>query len=527
MIKKIVTSNRISVLLGANGSGKSTMLKKFAKSHETTKDLLYIQGGRTISFPGRLDQILQMDDYSTVENNITRNLTKNINQRLNNLLGILYKDSKDQELRSYREAKAKKLTNMEYIETPIDKLIKLFCEIFPWIKLEVSEKDEEIIAIQGDSNKYKISELSDGEKQCLAMLCDVLNQKLNIKYVIVDEPELNLHPKLAVKLWETIESFLPKTIFVYATHNIMFALRPDVNSITILSKKHEPKTLNKEEIYSYDDFDDFLGTLPGILTYDKVILCEGEDTSKFDEYFYKWVTKDETIGVFSVKNCSSVINTALSFTTLKEIIGPTVKILGIIDGDGKDKETENYIRLQFDESESYLCHPEILCSVSAKELDELSSIVQDSIINIFESIKYKILSREVTRKTIKHFNISIPRKELVKIKSDEMLVLELEKQKSSQLAWITDNLDQEKIKQIISDLNSNIENLRNQINISNIEKCLEFIPGKELLNEILKNIDIVKNKEDYIRILIEKNITIDLASINNLKEKINYKFNTV
>ena len=53
---------------------------------------------------------------------------------------------------------------------------------------------------------------------------------------MVDEPELNLHPELAERLWTLLESEYDDKRFLYATHSIQFALRPNVEALYVLSQ---------------------------------------------------------------------------------------------------------------------------------------------------------------------------------------------------------------------------------------------------------------------------------------------------
>ncbi len=524
MINELLKTNRIIVFLGANGSGKSRLLKSYVNTKNNAQDTLYVEGGRTINLPARLDQIFQHNDYKSIENTINEHRTISLNSRLPQIIGLLYKDSKDIELKWLREQKEKShiIEQVKLPETPLDKLCKLFTDIFPSILLEVDEKNEEIVAKQNDDIPYKLNSLSDGEKQCLALLCDILNQKRPVLFVVVDEPELNLHPKLAIKLWETIESIMPETKFVYTTHNIMFALRPNVDSVGILSKDNETKILIKEELYRYNDLDDFLGALPGILMFSKVILCEGEESSKFDELFYRWVIGNKDVGVFPVKNCHSVLNISKSISTLKDIIGTKIKTMGIVDGDGREDVASSYFRLPFDEVESYLCHPRVLSKITTKNYENIRTIVKNHINILFKKYEYRIIAKSIARKTIQNISVSIPRIELEQISSEEELLSLFQTKKSVQFDRIKSDYENDKIKKVINEINVSMKDMNEgTIDDDKIEKCLVFIPGKELLNSILTELSI-KNKEQAVLKLSEVSNT-DITVIQKLKTEICYR----
>ena len=64
--------------------------------------------------------------------------------------------------------------------------------------------------------------MSDGERSVLYLAAQVLCVPEN-KTLIIDEPEVHLHPSLMGRLWRALESARPDCLFVFITHDVQFA----------------------------------------------------------------------------------------------------------------------------------------------------------------------------------------------------------------------------------------------------------------------------------------------------------------
>ncbi len=93
-------------------------------------------------------------------------------------------------------------------DTLMDRVFDRFHQVFPDIVLSCDSKSFEVLCRKG-SETYRVADLSDGEKQVLAMLADLTSCAPSDAAFIVDEPELNLHPLLACRVWDVIEADRP------------------------------------------------------------------------------------------------------------------------------------------------------------------------------------------------------------------------------------------------------------------------------------------------------------------------------
>src|SRR6185312_9766895 len=69
---------------------------------------------------------------------------------------------------------------------------------------------------------YPAKTMSDGERTCLYLAARVLTADPGI--LVIDEPELHMHRKLAIDYWNKLEDMRPDIRFVYVTHELHFGL---------------------------------------------------------------------------------------------------------------------------------------------------------------------------------------------------------------------------------------------------------------------------------------------------------------
>ena len=84
---------------------------------------------------------------------------------------------------------------------------------------------------KGDQT-FHLDGLSDGERMILLLFAFLYADQTSSKSVVfIDEPELHLNDARAIEIWNAVESALPHSVFVYATHSALFGTRPSVSSL--------------------------------------------------------------------------------------------------------------------------------------------------------------------------------------------------------------------------------------------------------------------------------------------------------
>lgn len=491
---------RINVILGGNGTGKSKLINKLKEqinSFGGTRPLIYVEGGRTVNIPHSLQRTSSdFNNYRTfqqTESGYKQKRTNTLTARIKDALILL--EQTEQEINN-KYAKDAHQWNLDGRKStfplkptaPLDKLFELFNEVFPSITLTFNSSNKSLHC-EKNGNRYNPSQLSDGEKQIFCLLADIVVLAEDNSLILVDEPELNLNPGLACKFWDIVEAELPNAIFIYATHCVSFAMRKSVDRIAVLSKNPENNTFIKNigELKSGELYE-LLGAIPAILSSNSALAVEGKENS-FDQLFYRWLLDSNDIEVIPVGSCENVKSMA-NKKGVWEKIAPSVKINGVIDSDFKpEQELTNFnngstLTLKYHEVESYFCDPKLICELANKlsVLDPLPK-EQDLLEFIFQEFENQIntisAQRTFARGNIR-LGVSIEKKVLSSIDSIEDLRnaiakgAELEQAKAETIGK----------EQMLKILDEELKNCKKALDEKSLSKILKLIPGKQLLNKL-------------------------------------------
>jgi len=174
-------------------------------------------------------------------------------------------------------------------QPPLERLFGLFTEIFPRLHIEYDPNAKSISVRKGDAT-YPISNMSDGEKQSFSILADFVELGDDYGLIVVDEPELNLHPELAERIWNLIESEFPDKVYYYATHRLSFAMRQQVEKIIVLSD--DPDNVTEiDDVFDISTIElfEFLGSIPGIIAAECVVVTEGREKIWMPTFVIFWI----------------------------------------------------------------------------------------------------------------------------------------------------------------------------------------------------------------------------------------------
>ena len=511
------TFRRVNVILGANGAGKSkflTELKDAVSSLTNGAKAVYIEGGRTIKIKDVLQldhsNVAQFNSFESASNHYASKRATSLADRVFDALVVLEKG--DVRLKSnhsdaieqwIKDGSKGECPNRK--QPPLEHLFELFNEIFPQITLTYDSYARRLSA-QKNGQVYGPSSLSDGEKQVFSILADLIELEDAHKLIIADEPELNLHPELAERLWTLIENEFTDKTFIYATHSINFAIRENTECVYVLSN-------DSSNIAEFTGFDSlpraevtaFLGGLPGILSANRVIVTEGHEKS-FDAIFYRWLLGDNKIEIYPGGGCTDVVSIVCK-SGLWDKISTRISLSGVIDSDFRDTDYLSSIGtavvhiLPFHEAESYLCLPDILCAIANRIGSQDKPLVtEDVATQIIEMLKRDTLSiaaRRVFAKAKIALAVSIERKLVAAIATGEELVAEIKKAAESELAKASTSISPE---QLETYLNTELAAIDEVIKSRDILLALRYLPAKELLNALSPRAG-CKNGTDLMRSL--------------------------
>jgi energy-coupling factor transporter ATP-binding protein EcfA2 len=496
------TFGRITVLMGANGSGKSKILGAIRDLHGSAfggpRPTVWIEGGRVVPIPSHLKltarNVAQFSDYSLAFKHYKQKLKGRLSDRITDILFTLERRTEaDKSLHSDAVSEWLKGGKVnpcpERDEPPLDKLFRLFGEVLPQVTLRLAP-ELQLLAKRG-SSEYSATSLSDGEKQALAILADLAILAEPRSLILVDEPELNLHPLLAASLWGAIENDLPEAVFIYATHSLGFAMRRGVNRVIAVSNRNSSMEIGDPSSLDPAELRPFLGSIPAILTASKVLVVEGDDAS-FDKPFYQWLTGHE-VEIVPIGNCWDV-HAATSRTGIWTRLTAGLKIAGLIDRDYRSDETLSRLTcktcspLELHEAESYLCDPRLLAALAAslalleppptvQDIDEfIHGLAQDSLLAV-------AAQRAFARATVS-LSVSLPRQALAVVKGEPEMLELLSKESERETRKATTKVGPEEVEKFYRE---ELKRCAAALN-KNHDGLLQVFPGKQLLEQLAKKI---------------------------------------
>ena len=248
----------VNILVGENGTGKSTILKiiyqLFTREIELNNKLNSIIDSSTITVKENIknskntfngivnyekenrnvvkDGITQYGKFNPCEVNIKfistfdnllkiTDIDRKFNPNLNTELDFLLEESIIN-YKDYQLNLSKKIINLNQKVNVVFKKRKLFIEtvnrLFSPTDKKLDEDNNGILLIN-DGYKITTTQLSTGEKQLLIILLTVLCQDEKPSILLMDEPELSLHVSWQYELIKIIRELNPNCQLIIVTHS--------------------------------------------------------------------------------------------------------------------------------------------------------------------------------------------------------------------------------------------------------------------------------------------------------------------
>lgn len=212
------------------------------------------------------------------------------------------------------------------------RVAKDISRIFGFRELQINaSNDATTIQLIVDGRSYRLEELGSGVAQFVLTLGTVATSEC--AYVLIDEPELGLHPTLQIDFLTTLASF-PKEGVLFSTHSVGLA-RATADSIYALI----PEGDGRSRVTPFDqmttNLSEFLGELNysgfSMLGFNTILLVEGSSEVKTFQQFLKWIKRDHEIVLFPLGG-SQLINRSAQ-AQLEEMKRITSNIVAIIDSE--------------------------------------------------------------------------------------------------------------------------------------------------------------------------------------------------
>lgn len=210
----------------------------------------------------------------------------------------------------------------EILSTKLEQLKEMWERLLPTRALELAG---DRINVSANGAAYSAAEMSDGERAVFYMLGQALMAPAN-SVLVIDEPELHVHPSILAKLWDEVQAAREDCGFVFITHDLDFAAHRLGQKFVIKSYRPGP-VWELEQVPEQAGFDEATVTL--ILGSRRpVLFVEGNQTS-LDSAIYRACFPDWT--VIPRGSCEEVIH---SVVTMRRNAAMTrVTCAGLVDAD--------------------------------------------------------------------------------------------------------------------------------------------------------------------------------------------------
>ncbi len=318
------------VVIGANGSGKSRFALSMAHDlggrgfRISALDALYLQGDAA-------------DDGSVSRLHCAAGVALGGKTEFDRLIALLLHDEMSN-LLSYKLSRASGRKDAGLGVTRLDRLIELWQEIYPGNRMLIESERLQFMR-SGHDDIYAVNRLSDGERAVLYLGGAMLYAPQGA-VVMVDNPEMFLHPTVMQALWNRLEQMRPDVTMVYTTHDLEFASsRPGAAIVWV--RNYDPASVTWD--YSILPPGSPLGeemymTIMGARK--PVLFIEGDSVNSIDGRLYPLVFKDYTVKPLG--SCNKVIESTRTFNDLNSF--HHMVSTGIVDRDRRTDAEVEYLR---------------------------------------------------------------------------------------------------------------------------------------------------------------------------------------
>jgi len=390
-----------TIIVGANGSGKSALAAHFKKSDADgiivipAQKILFFLQKQAISFSDeeniRNIQKKNFNDKNYEEDYLVSNKVTELSEVFSYHISAIIND--------LARAGADKIVNNKDSEVKYTKLLEIWKKFYSDIELKYDTNKRKLIP-EKNGKEYNLNSMSEGEKVSLFYIMVTLFAPKDA-YIIVDEPETFLNPSIYNRLWYLLEEYRIDCRFIYISHNLEFISSRNSHSIYWCKKYDGNKDWDLKKISGE------LEGIPKELVIEllgarkNILFCEGNKES-LDYKVYTTLFENEIV-VIPVGGHKDVINYTKAFNKSTLFDG---NVYGIIDRDYHGEETlkkyeeNNVYHLDFNEIEMFLITKEILESVlevnfSADECYERMQNFQGEVIKEIKTKKNLIINKSI------------------------------------------------------------------------------------------------------------------------------------
>jgi hypothetical protein len=493
-----IFSESNTIIVGANGSGKSSLVAHFKKSDADgiivipAQKILFFLQNKDISFSDeeniRKIQKKNFNDKNYEEDYLVSNKVIELSEVFSYHISAIVND--------LARVGADKIVKNKDFEAKYTKLLEIWKKFYSDIELKYDITKRNLIP-EKNGKEYDLNSMSEGEKVSLFYIMVTLFAPENA-YIIVDEPETFLNPSIYNRLWYLLEEYRSDCRFIYISHNLEFISSRNSHSIYWCKKYDGNKDWDFKKISAE------LEDIPKELVIEllgarkNILFCEGSKES-LDYKVYTTIFENEIV-VIPVGGHKDVINYTKVYNKSGLLEG---KAYGIIDRDYHSEEILDYYKrdmiyhLEFNEIEMFLLTEEILESVLKGNYlpDECSEKIQNFKDKVIEEVKER--KSYIINKSIK-FHIDEKNFTIDTNKEDFIFTEEKIREYYFKL------LDEVKIDRKIDELNERIDKIISEKNYGETLKLSDF---KYLFKNLTKQVFELDYKQVCLtKLQLDKNL---------------------
>jgi ABC-type cobalamin/Fe3+-siderophores transport system ATPase subunit len=333
-----IGAGEVILFLGANGTGKSSLMHRFYSAHRTNarrvtahRQTWFESNAITLSPQQRQQtenniqahdsqpQARWKEDYAAARSSIAiYDLVDAENVRARDITSAVDNDNFDL---------AKELRKK-------DAPIKIINELLRLSNIPVAiaiHENAQVIASKNGSAPYSIAELSDGERNAILIAANVLTAKQGT-LLLIDEPERHLHRSIISPLLTLLFAKRRDCAFVVSTHDVMLPFdNPAARTLLIRGCSYNGSavtTWDADLVSSGSGIDDDLRRdILGARR--KILFVEGIEKS-LDKPLYSLVFPD--VSVIAKGSCRDVERAVLSIRDADGL--HWLDAFGLVDNDG-------------------------------------------------------------------------------------------------------------------------------------------------------------------------------------------------
>ena len=432
-----IKSGEMLFILGANGTGKSSLMHKLYQDH--FDNARRISAHRKTSFDSDVID-LSPQHKKNMENSIKHDdispesRWKDMHSQVRQQIAIYdLIEADNSRSRSIAAAvdngdleRAKTLSKEESKIKFINKLLSASN-----ISIEISIDDDRPVATRKcGSSPYSIAELSDGERNALLIAANVLTVKKGT-LLLIDEPERHLHRSIISPLLTNLFSKRSDCAFVVSTHDVTLPLdNPSSDTLLIRNCTYDKSSSSSDPAnYYQSSFSSWDADLVGSETEidddikkdilgarRKILFIEGNEEKSLDKLLYSIVFPN--VSIIPKSSCREVEGTVSSLRDSEQL--NWIRAFGIVDNDRRTDieklKKKGIYALSVYSVESIYYHPKIQEFIAKKNFGKNASIYLDNAkTKAIEAIKpkdIKHLTEKAAEKAIREeFFRHTPKKE--------------------------------------------------------------------------------------------------------------------